>query len=357
MIEGSLKDAPFSDVLQIIASGQKSGVLTVVRAHVRSRIYFERGRIQYAHLHPGIHLGEILVRMELLTTFEVQQTLLEQPTENPGTPLGLMAIHKGFLEETDLKSALRAQVLEVLIELMTWREGTFSFTERSLEASQMPTEHTLDAMFLLMEVANRLESWCEGDVDKDAVFEKSGDPTRLSLESEAWEVLGYVDGRRSALNVAAELDLPERQVYRILSDLHAQEMIRPSPFRVDTPLVLVISKSPALQRLIGLTLQRARLKVRALEGLEGGVGRVLEFRPRALVVDDGEGEAWEFVRELRALPGQGHLPVLILSQTPGPPSGGLFSRFRRPKATLMKKPFHEIELQQTVAGMVGLSLT
>src|SRR5690606_27104036 len=99
MIEGSLRNVPLSDIFQIIATGQKSGVLTVQRGQARARIYFDQGRIGYAHVTPGVHLGEILVRMDLLTAHEVQEILRRQHTENPGTQLGLMASQMGLLRE------------------------------------------------------------------------------------------------------------------------------------------------------------------------------------------------------------------------------------------------------------------
>ena len=52
--------------------------------------------------------------------------------------------------------------------------------------------------------------------------------------------------------------------------------------------------------------------------------------------------------------GGGHLPVLVL--TGDVARGGLLARLRRPKALVLPKPFHEIDLQQSVVKMVGQSL-
>lgn len=354
MIEGSLRDAPLSDVFQIIVSGQKSGILTVVRGSARARIYFEFGRVQYAHLTPGIHLGEMLVRMDLLDTHEVQEILLKQTMENAGTPLGLMAVDQGLIENGELGSALKAQTLEVMTELMLWKSGSFSFEDRSLLASQVPTEHTLDAMMLLMEVAKRLDEWANR-VDPGSLFERVGDPTKVTMPQGGWEVLGYVDGKRSAASIAAELDLPERAVYRILYELQQSGIIRPLPFQLEEPLVLVVSQSSALQRLMCLALQRARLRTDIAHDTAEAMTYVHAQHPRAIVLDDESENGWSFVRELRRLPAQGHLPILMLQTSE--PSGGFFSRLRRPKALALKKPFHELEFQQVVTQMVGRSLT
>ncbi len=361
MIQGSLRDAPISDVFQIVVSGLKSGVLTVVRKESRARLYFEGGRLQYAHLSPGPHLGEIMVRLDLLTAHEVQTLLLKQASLSaPGgnTPLGLMAVREGLMDEAGLKESLKAQALEVMTELVTWKSGAFSFAERSPEAAGALSEHALDAMGLLLETAGRLHAW-EDAVSARTVFEKSGDPTKVALPKGGWEVLGYVDGRRSARSIAAELDLPEKQVYLILFELETKNVIQPAPLAPETPVVLFVSPSSALQRLVRLTLQRARLEVLLADDPAEGLEALRRAHPRAVVVDDGSGNdagaAWAFVRELRKLSGGGHLPVLVLTE--GAVRSGLLERLRRPRALTLPKPFHEIDLQQSVAKMVGQSLT
>ena len=360
VIQGSLHDAPISDVFQIIVSGLKSGVLTVVKKESRARLYFEGGRLQYAHLSPGPHLGEILVRLDLLSAFEVQMMLLKQSSVELGAsgksvPLGLLAVREGLMDEGDLKRALRAQVLEVMTELITWKSGAFSFVERSPEVAQHLNEHALDAVQLLMETAQRLHEW-ESAVPARAVFEKSGDPTKVSLLKGSWEVLGYVDSKRSARSIAAELDVPEKQVYRILAELEAKGVIQALSFAPETPLVLFVSPSSALQRLVRLTLQRARLEVLLADDPAGGLDALAAARPQAVVVDDagdgGAGAAWTFVKELRKRSGGGHLPVLVLTGV----KGSLLERLRRPKALTLEKPFHEIDLQQSVVKMVGQPL-
>jgi CheY-like chemotaxis protein len=353
MIEGNLRDAPLSDVLQIVVAGQKSGVLTLRRRASRARIYFDRGRVEYAYLRPGIHLGEILVRLEMLTHVEVQKILLEQDRENPGTPLGLMAVQRGFLSDHELRDALQAQVLEALTELMTWNSGTFSFSDRPQEASQVPTAHTLDTTALMMEVVKRLDEWQASNIKGNMRFKKVGDPTKVTVPHGGWEVLGLLDGKRNTSSVAAELELPERQVYRIFQDLLEQRLITQVPHDIEDPLVLVFSASEAMQRLMRLSLQRASLRVATALESDKATELIDKYHPKAIVIEDIHGEGWELVRELRKLPAQGHLPILVLSSDQ---NDGLLGRMRRPKATVLEKPFLEIEFQQAVTQLLGRSL-
>lgn len=354
MIEGSLRNVPLSDVFQIITTGLKSGVLTVSDMDRRARIYFEMGRIQYAHMIPGVHLGEMLVRMELLTTFEVQTILRKQSEENPGTPLGLTAVAMGYITEEELKRALEAQIIEAISEILLWRRGNFHFAEKSPTASQVPTDHTFDGMFLLMEMLSRIDAWKAGLVKAEDIFERCGDPTRIEMPEGGWDVLGQVNGRRSAASIAAETDLSEKHVYHLLYQLQEAGVIRLSSFTVDEPTVLVVCYSSALQRLLRLSLQRAGLRLQIADSFRYGIEFLLKSHPQAIVVDGLHGEEWEFIREVRKMPGRSHLPIVLLSyevQTPG-----LLERFRRPKAHLLKKPFEEIELQQMLSQVLGRTL-
>ena len=354
MIEGSLRNVPLSDVFQIITNGLKSGVLTVSDTDRRARIYFEMGRIQYAHMTPGVHLGEMLVRMELLTTYEVQNILRKQTEENPGTPLGLTAVAMGYINQDELKRALESQVLEAITDILLWRRGNFHFAEKSPTASQVPTDHTFDGMSLLMEVLRRLDEWKAGLVNPEDSFERCGDPTQIDMPDGGWEVLGQVNGRRSAASIAAEIDFSEKHVFHLLFHLQEVGIIQLSSFTIDEPTVLVVCHSSAVQRLLRLTLQRTGLRVHIADSFRYGIEFLSKEHPQAILVDALHGEEWDFIRDVRKLPGRSHLPVVLLShdlQTPG-----LLERFRRPKAHILKKPFEESDLQQILSQLLGRAI-
>jgi hypothetical protein len=69
---------PLTDVVQVVAAGRKDGVLRVERGERRAQVWFDRGRLRAATLEGGTHLGEMLVRLDLLDVDEVQTLLAEQ---------------------------------------------------------------------------------------------------------------------------------------------------------------------------------------------------------------------------------------------------------------------------------------
>ena len=319
--------------------------------------------MQFAHLLPGVHLGEVLVCMNLLTMQEVQEVQrFVHERDVTSSSLGLSALRLGLLDDAELQRALEAQMLEVFMELLTWKTCSFSFAERSLLASHMPTEDATDVMTLLLEVTKRLGDWNEERVEESAVFDKAADPTKLGLSEWDWEVLGYVDAVRSAASIAAELELPERQVYHLLYQLERCGAICLDPAQAQPPVVLLFSADNLIGRLMRLALRRVGLQTYVISSLNPtyGLEAVQNYRPQALVLYDGDshnlkGEtasAWPLVRALRHQAGLKHLPAVMLNSD----SDGLLERLRRPKATLLKNPFHELELQQSVTRLLGRSL-
>lgn len=355
MVEGSLRNVPLADVFQIVVAGQKSGVLSVAAGDVRARIYLERGRVQVAHISPGLHLGEVLVQLDLVTAREVQEILAQQERENAGTPLGLTAVAAGLLSEDDLYRALRRQAVEVIAELLAWREGDFAFAERSVAASQVPTEHTHEAMGLLMEADELRREMDAGVADPARIYRRAGDPTLRPLPEGAWDVLAHVDGLRSARTVASDSDLGEGRALRILQQLEDAGVLAPLPSEGPEPCVLVVSTSTAMQRLVRLALQRVGLRPLLFGDAAEAIAVLDEARPSVVVVDDRAGEGWEMIRELRRLPGRGHLPAVVLASGDDE-GGGWLSRLRRPRAHVLVRPFEELQLQTLVARLAGRPL-
>src|SRR5690606_33664079 len=185
----------------------------------------------------------------------------------------------------------------------------------------------------------------------EMVFLKAGDPTSVELPQGGWEVLGHVNGRRSARSIAAEFDMSERKVFHLLANLAELGVLEQAPYAADEPLILVVTHSAALARLLRLTLLRAGLRVELVDEYANTLAGIEAHHPKAIVLDDAAGAAWDVVREVRRSAAHGHLPMLLLvDQTP---RQNLFRPL--PRADTLLKPFHEVELQQQVGRLLGKS--
>ena len=351
MIEGNLRHLPLSEVFQIIVTGQKSGVLSLKQDNKRSRIYFEMGRVQYAYCIPGLHLAEILVRMELLTTYEAQG--LYHALEDKNSNIASYALEQKLLSEEDLKRALKTYITETLTFLLSWKSGSCVFSEKSSLITQTPPDYTFEAMSLLMEVIRRHDEWNRGLAEPKSIYKQVGNPTNHTLPEGSWEILGLIDGRRSSSSVAAEIDMPEKAVFRILYELCEMGVLHKTSFTADEPLILVVSKSIFYQRLIRLALRRIAVQPLLADDYQTALEFAAQNRPRTVIVDKYDESAWDFVKELRQLTGFSQIAIVMLDNEHE--SVGILKRWNRPKVTKILKPFQEIELQQLISQFVGRS--
>ena len=85
MIEGSLREVAITDVLQVLLSGRRSGVLNVERGDQRARVWVADGKLWAASIDGGVHLGDVVARMDLLALDEVHELLARQ-TATGGRP-------------------------------------------------------------------------------------------------------------------------------------------------------------------------------------------------------------------------------------------------------------------------------
>ncbi|WP_117238262.1 DUF4388 domain-containing protein [Thermus sediminis] len=311
MIRATLAELDLGELLKALSAGRKSAVVSF-RGRIHGRVHLLSGRILYARTEPGPHLGEYLVRLGHLSLEEVQTLVERQGQENPGTPLGALALELGLIGEEELLEALKAQVLEALATLLGEKEGEV-LAEPLVEGSQIPLPHTLDTDWALMEAARRLDEWRRGQVDPDEVLHLVEDPTRHPLSPEAWTVLEHLDGVRRAKGVALLSGLPEEEVYHVLHELKGRGLVRPSTLLAEDPLVLILAESGVVRRLLLYLLEAHRFRVLLAKDLEGLL-RLLKERPKGIVL---QGErALEAARKVRAQPEGRLASVYLVSETP-----------------------------------------
>jgi hypothetical protein len=104
----------------------------------------------------GERIGGVLVRAKRLTPKQLQEALKAQ--EETGDYLGHILFAKNAISETDLKRALRLQILEAVYRLFRWKEGRYTFDQKDVDypkayVDPISTEH------ILMEGVRRLDEW------------------------------------------------------------------------------------------------------------------------------------------------------------------------------------------------------
>jgi len=125
---GELEHLPIVDVIQLINSSRKSGLLTVEGRKGESQLVFKDGYIVSAsHLNNSIRIGQLLVDMGMLAQEQLEQGLRKQQLDGEARkPLAITLIEMELLKEKDAYKALQHLIEMTLVEILTWKTGKFT---------------------------------------------------------------------------------------------------------------------------------------------------------------------------------------------------------------------------------------
>lgn len=344
MIRAQVGEIELGELLRTLEVNSKSAVVSVTTPRVRGRIHLHGGRIIYIHNVPGPHLGEYMVRMHYMSLEQIQELVARQDIENPGTPLGQLALQIGYIDKNELRLVLEAQVLEALAILLNQKEGEIVAETIPSDSSQVVLPDTFETGAFVMEATRRLDEWQRGRVKPEEVLRMATDPTKHSLSSNAWNLLELVDGLKRARSVALESELPEVEVYHLLHELKERGILEEADVRPDDPLVMVLAESSLLQRLLLYALERARYRVQLPHDIEVAKRTLQKERPHAILIQSDSPHDW--VRQIRTSPGGRYTPIWVVSESS---PRGFWVRVQRVQHIPL--PFNEPELLEALSNV------
>ena len=227
-IEGPLKELHIDDVFQLLDLGRKTGVLRV-SSNLRQNagtVFFENGAVVGAMIVSNPHpLGELLIRTGKVSEEAVVRARTLQRSR-PDQRLGELLVEIGAITRRVLDRSIRAQVGEVIFELLSWSEGHFCFEEG--EPGQSPAEASfrIAPESLLMEAARRIDEWSRivTKIPHQGVVpglnpDQANAAGSLDLVPFEWEVLAAIDGTATVREVADRMRQPEFDVSKTIFGL------------------------------------------------------------------------------------------------------------------------------------------
>jgi len=224
-IEGPLRELGLHDVFQLLDLSRKTGVLRIT-SHLRDNdgtVFFDSGSIVFASIRSNPHrIGDRLVANGRITAEELERARALQQREGAKRRLGQILVEMGALSPHELEHEVERHIEEVVFELLSWREGSFSFAEGSLEGAPADALVALPTEKVLMEGARRIDEWSRieaqvphlGVVPALAPLDPAGTAALLDLRPAEWEVLAEVDGERDLRQLASSLRMSEFEVAR-----------------------------------------------------------------------------------------------------------------------------------------------
>jgi tetratricopeptide (TPR) repeat protein len=200
--------------------------------------------------------------------------------------LGDILVAIDAVSRRELERCVRAQVEEVVFELLNWSEGYFSFTDGAAERAAIEATASIPTEAVLMEAARRIDEWARietkvphlGVVPRLRPAEEGGAP--LDLVPFEWEVLAAVDGRRDLRAIAAQVGRSEFDVARTIYGLMSAGLLALDEV---PPISLAGSDAAALEE--HLALAETALAVGRCDEAESTLRQVTQWAP-------GHAAAW-----------------------------------------------------------------
>ena len=156
-LQGNLKEFNLLEIFQLLSLGTKSGTLAIERDSQQLKFTFQRGEITF-HSNPKRPIPyQTLVNMGVLTEEEYQR--IKPLGDNDLVSLGKLISGKEGPELKKIEQFYHKELLDNLLEISPWDEGTFSF-----EAKQIPDEN-IEMSFSVSAIENEvkkcLKEWAE----------------------------------------------------------------------------------------------------------------------------------------------------------------------------------------------------
>lgn len=265
---GDLEHLPIVDVIQLLHATRKSGILAIQGRRGRSELAFRDGYIVSAsHLNNSVRIGQVLIQRGAVTGEGLERALTVQEQAGSGRkPLVSTLVELGIVSEQAAYGGLQALIEMTLVEVLTWKTGTFS-----LEANPAPAA---DGYQYRPEVAGDIQVDTQGVLmDALRIFDEKVRDGEISIEEEE-EITADDLG-------LADLDQLERTIPRVFTTIDDRGAENDNPVRRLNEVIAALSgprSAPetalAVLRYVGELFPRAQtLVVRTGELIaEKGIG-------------------------------------------------------------------------------------
>jgi tetratricopeptide (TPR) repeat protein len=221
-IEGPLRELGIHDVFQLLDLSRKTGALRVT-SELRDDagdVLFDGGKVIHASVRSNpTSIERILRQAGKITDADLAAAAA---VDAPDAPLGDRLVRAGVITQRELERQLHQAIESVVFELMSWREGFFSFEERAVKDVALDARIRVSTESLLMEGARRIDEWSRiadkvpslGIVPELAPVDDDR-ASVLDLLPHEWEVLMMIDATRDLRAIAAALGRSEFEIAKI----------------------------------------------------------------------------------------------------------------------------------------------
>lgn len=202
-LTGNLNTISFPDLLQLLSTGKKTGMLSLTRGRLKKQLAFRNGNIVFASSVNDKEdlFGHMLVKRGRISKADLKRALQIQKVQ--GKKIGTILLELDLFSHEEIIQALKLQIEEIVYTLFGWPEASFAFDEGKLiPDDQIQTE--LNTMNVIMEGTRRIDEWIEvqkvlpePDIPLKPVLVPQGVKEEVRLTLDEFQMLVLIDGERT----------------------------------------------------------------------------------------------------------------------------------------------------------------
>ena len=236
--QGDIDFLSLGDVVQNLATNQKTGTLTIRKADAARHIHFQDGKITSYAEEGGIRILDWLAEKEIIPADQLSE-VVRRASKAKRKTAGEVLADMGLLDLETYKTYLEDLVKETLYEVLSIGDGTFEFLGGDLDENLVDREVaalnlSLNAVSITMEAARRSDDWQHIrrhiPSEHEIYAPPRGELEHLLAETQdelTRMALTLLDGRRMLREVIAKLPCSRFEACRRVAALIAEKKIRP----------------------------------------------------------------------------------------------------------------------------------
>jgi hypothetical protein len=226
MFLGDISTVGIVEIVGMINTLRKDGVLTFVKDDLRKALYFQGGELVYAV--SGLEedrLGNILFRTGKIS----KEILLEVADKvKSGTRLGEILMERGLITPRDVYVGLTQQVKAIFLSLFSYQDGYYFFEEKKpdLRNAVKLQEGTLELIMEGMRQYGELSRLRSIISDRESILSQISPSPEIDLTEKERYVLSLINSRRTVNQVIEESRLGEYDCMKLLVSLYRAGFIK-----------------------------------------------------------------------------------------------------------------------------------
>ena len=127
--QGDLSIVTIENLMQLVGHAALSGELQLTTPDNSAIFFIREGALIYGFLEENpMRIGQRLIEGNYITSKHLQECLSLYMSESPRPKIGKILVEKGYLQQDDLEKTIREQIKDILFEVLSWKEGSFTFS-------------------------------------------------------------------------------------------------------------------------------------------------------------------------------------------------------------------------------------